>query len=206
MARLEELSIPCRRGPLEDVLARYQELAEERHAVHVVRVSGDCPFVEPDFIDLQLGALRAMDGDVVQVINNAGGAVEGTLGGQQAFSARCLRWVETSAAFRDREHVGSFFLCSEADKLQPIRIEVDPVYERPGLRLQVDEPADLAFARAVWSAADHEGDGSFPLARALRWIEAHPECVSNRHVRESADNQALRRLARSADARPGGAG
>ena len=55
--RLEELAIPYRRGPVDDVLTRYLDLAEELEPSHLVRVTGDCPFVEPDFIDLQLGAL-----------------------------------------------------------------------------------------------------------------------------------------------------
>ena len=49
-------------------------------------------------------------------------------------------------------------------------IEVDPVYERKGLRLAVDEESDLEFARRVYAGVDPLGDGLFPLARALRWI------------------------------------
>lgn len=207
VAELEARDIPYRRGPLQDVLARYLELAEERRPSFVVRVTGDCPFVDPDFIDLQLGALRAFDADLVRIVNGAGGALDGTLGGQSAFSARALRLVEASDDPRDREHVGSFFLCKNAARLAEIEIEVDAVFERPGLRLQVDEAADLELARAVWSAADHERDGLFPLARALRWIEAHPEVrTRNAHVTESPDNLALRKLAREREARESGWG
>ena len=175
VARLAELDIPYRRGPLDDVLSRYLELAEELRPTFLVRVTGDCPFVEPDFIDLQLGALLALRGDIVRVANDRAGALEGTLGGQSAFSSRALRLVESSADPRDREHVGSFFFRRHAAELQCVDIEVDDDFEFPGLRLQVDEPADLEFARSVWRAVDHEGDGRFPLGRALRWIAAHPE-------------------------------
>jgi len=200
VARLEELGIPYRRGPLNDVLARYLELAEELKPSYLVRVTGDCPFVEPDFIDLQLGALRALGADAVRVANERAAAIEGTLGGQSAFSTRALRLVESSTDPRDREHVGSFFFHRHAARLKQVEIEVDEALEFPGLRLQVDEPADLEFARSVWSAVDHEGDGSFPLVRALRWIAAHPEVRElNGHVLESIDNRALRALARSAE-------
>jgi spore coat polysaccharide biosynthesis protein SpsF (cytidylyltransferase family) len=192
-AELERRGIPFRRGPLEDVLARYLDLCDERDARFVVRVTGDCPFVDPEFVDLQLGALRAFDADIVR----ARGAVEGTLGGQAAVSARALRLVQASDDPRDREHVGSFFFVRHAAALQEVEIEVEPLFERPGLRLAVDEPADLDFARALWAAADTEGDGLFPLARAIRWLDGHPELRErNAHVRESADNQALRALAR----------
>ena len=195
--RLEELAIPYRRGPVDDVLTRYLDLAQELQPSHLVRVTGDCPFVEPDFIDLQLGALRAFDADLVRVVASSPGAIDGTLGGQSAFSVRALRAVQASDDARDREHVGSFFFVRHAREFAEVEIEAMPEHERPGLRLQVDEPADLEFVRRVWQAVDLEQDGLFPLARALRWIDAHPEVrACNGHVHESADNQALRALAR----------
>ncbi|MEQ1892191.1 MAG: NTP transferase domain-containing protein [Planctomycetota bacterium] len=201
--RLEELAIPFRRGPVEDVLTRYLDLVEELGPSHLVRVTGDCPFVEPDFIDLQLGALRAFDADLVRVVASVPGAIDGTLGGQSACSARALRAVQASDDPRDREHVGAFFFVRHAREFHAVELEVAPELERPGLRLQVDEPEDLEFVRRVWSAVDLERDGLFPLTRALRWIDAHPEVrACNRHVRESADNQALRALAQRAGASP----
>ncbi len=195
-AALEARAIPFRRGSLGDVRSRYLELAEETRAQHLVRVTGDCPFVAPEFIDLQVGALRALRADAIGVADE-GGAVEGTLGGQGAFSTRALRLSLASGDPRDAEHVASFFLCQRAALLQTEQIEVDEIYRRPGLRLQVDEPADLEFVRRVWAACDHEGDGLFPLARAIRWVDAHPEARAlNQHVLESADNRALRALAR----------
>jgi spore coat polysaccharide biosynthesis protein SpsF len=201
--RLTALGIPTRRGPEQDVLARYLALADELQPRFVVRVTGDCPFVDPGFIDLQLGALRAFDADLVHVANNAGGAIEGTLGGQSAFSVRALRFAASSSDPRDREHVGAFFFTRHAAAFRTVEIEVDPVFEWPGLRLQVDEAADLDFARALWAAADERGDGRFALARALQWLDAHPEVrATNAHVLESADNRALRALARERDPHP----
>lgn len=199
---LDALAIPYRRGPEDDVLARYLALVDELSPRWVVRVTGDCPFVDPGFVDLQLGALRAFDADLVHVANDAGGAIEGTLGGQSAYSARALRFAAASDDPRDREHAGAFFFTRHAEAFKTVEIEVDSTFERPGLRLQVDEAADLAFARALWASADERGDGRFPLARALRWLDEHPELrATNAHVLESADNRALRALAREHEAR-----
>ena len=195
---LERRGIPFRRGSLSDVRSRYLDLAEETGAQHVVRITGDCPFVAPEFLDLRLGALRSLGVDLVDVANGAGGAAEGTLGGQDAFSARALRLSLASDDPRDAEHVASFFFTRRAECLARAEVEVEEIYLRPGLRLQVDEPADLDFARRVWAACDLEGDGLFPLARAIRWLDAHPEARAlNGHVVESADNRALRALARA---------
>ncbi len=197
---LEREELPFRRGPLEDVLARYVDLADETGARIVVRVTGDCPFVEPRFIDLQIGALLASRADLVRIAGDGGGAVEGTLGGQGALSARALRFAQASDDPRDREHVGSFFFQRRADSFAHVELEVDAVFHRPGLRLAVDEPADLELARALWPAADRQGDGLFPLESALCWLDAHPEVRAlNARVEESADNRELRALARERD-------
>lgn len=202
-AVLAERDIPFRRGSLGDVRSRYLELAEVSGAQYLVRVTGDCPFVAPEIIDLRLGALRALDADFIALEGNQAAAIEGTLGGQDAFSARALRLSLSSDDPRDAEHVASFFLARRAECLARNELEVGEIYRRPGLRLQVDEPADLEFARIVWAACDLEGDGLFPLARAIRWIDAHPEARRlNQHVLESADNRALRTLVRSLEPAP----
>ena len=196
---LERLQIPHRRGPLRDVRARYLDLIDELDPRFVVRVTGDCPFVEPDFLDLQLGALRAFDADLVRVAGNERGAAEGTLGGQSACSARALRRTLVSDDPRDREHVASFFFTHRRASFRWVDVEVDEVFHRPGLRLAVDEAGDLAFARRIWEEMDPWGDGLFPLAQALRWLERYPDVVRRLHedVVESRDNRALRRLARA---------
>ena len=61
---LEARGVPLRRGPLLDVYARYAALVDELGPDCVVRVTGDAPLVEPSFIDLQLDALAAHDGDL----------------------------------------------------------------------------------------------------------------------------------------------
>ncbi len=197
---LEHSGIPLRRGSLEDVRSRYAALLDEFDPRYVVRVTGDCPFVEPEFIDLQLGALRAFDADLVRVAEES--AIEGTLGGQAALSARALRWTLASASRADREHVGSFFLKGHAREcFRWVEIEVDGIFRWQGLRLAVDEPSDLEFARRIWAEVDQLGDGLFPLAQALRWLKSYPDVVRriNADVLESRDNRALRALSR-----PGG--
>lgn len=193
---LERRGIPYRRGSLADVRSRYVALMDELDPRFVVRVCGDCPFVEPEFIDLQLGALRAFDVDLVGVAGNGDGAIEGTLGGQPAFSARALRRSLESEDRRDVEHVSSFHFRTCAERYRWTEIEVDPVYERKGLRLAVDEESDLEFARRVYAGVDPLGDGLFPLAKALNWIAGYPDVAENKHVIESADNRALKGMRR----------
>jgi spore coat polysaccharide biosynthesis protein SpsF len=184
--------VPLRRGPLADVYARYAALAAELSPDVVVRVTGDCPLVEPSFLDLQIEALAAHDGDLA--IDELGG-IEGTLGGQTAISARALRSVAASSDPRDREHVGSFWFVAERRRLRLVGIQVDARYRRPELRLAVDEPDDLERMRALFAAQT----GAFSTLDALAWLDAHPNVRDqNAHVVESRDNRALRAERRAA--------
>jgi len=184
---LEARGVPVRRGPLLDVYARYAALLAECEPDCVVRVTGDCPLVEPAFIDLQLAALAAHDADLAV---DEGGGIEGTLGGQTAMSARALRGVARSLDPRDREHVGSFWLTERRAELRCVGLSVDDAYRRPELRLQVDEPADLLRMRAIYA---HFAGGPFGVLDVLSWLDDHPDVRDlNRGVTESADNRALR--------------
>lgn len=192
---LESARIPVRRGSLTDVRSRYLALARELGPDHLVRVTGDCPLVEPDFIDLQLGALRAFDADFVRLAGNERGGLDGTLAGAGVFSVRALEASGVSEDPRDLEHVSSFYFQEHAEDFRHVEIEVHHDYDRPGLRLCVDEPEDLAFVRRVF---DHFGERTFRTLDALRWLDAQPELRElHAHVAESDDNQAYRRLLRS---------
>ena len=185
--------VPVRRGPLLDVYARYAALLAECDPDCVVRVTGDCPLVEPAFIDLQLAALAAHDADLAV---DEGGGIEGTLGGQTAISARALRGVAASRDARDREHVGSFWLTERRAELRCVGLSVEDAYRRPELRLQVDEPADLLRMRAIYA---HFLGGQFGVLDVLRWLDLNPAVRDlNRGVTESADNRALRAQRRTA--------
>ena len=199
--RLEELAMPCRRGPVDDVLQRYLDLVDEFDPRFVVRITGDCPLLEPSFIELQVAALAAGDADFTQVARRGTEAIEGNLGGHTAMSARALRSARATTDARNREHVATFFFLEHRADYVRVDVEVDDVYYREGIRLQVDEPPDLAFLRAIYERFAPEYDSLVPVARVIRWLDEHPEVLAlNRDVGESAANRALRRLQRETDA------
>jgi spore coat polysaccharide biosynthesis protein SpsF len=50
-ANLDQYGIPSFRGDLDDVLARFMRAAERYPARNVLRLTGDCPLVDPRVID-----------------------------------------------------------------------------------------------------------------------------------------------------------
>ena len=45
------LGVACERGSLQDVLDRFHQAATAQHASRVVRITADCPMIDPDLID-----------------------------------------------------------------------------------------------------------------------------------------------------------
>lgn len=50
-ALCQQLNIPCYRGDLDDVLARFYGCAKAFNLSQVVRICGDCPLIDPQLID-----------------------------------------------------------------------------------------------------------------------------------------------------------
>jgi spore coat polysaccharide biosynthesis protein SpsF len=59
----EHLSVPLVRGPEHDVLARYLRAMEEHPATEVVRVTADCPLIDPQVVDIALARYRSSGAD-----------------------------------------------------------------------------------------------------------------------------------------------
>lgn len=51
VAYCEQYGVPCYRGPEEDVLTRYYQVANKRQPQAIVRITSDCPLIDPDLVD-----------------------------------------------------------------------------------------------------------------------------------------------------------
>lgn len=180
-ALASELGHRVFRGSEDDVLGRYAHamrgLALDPHDV-VVRVTADCPLLDPAVVD-----------DVVAALLTGGfDYASNTLEPRKTPRGLDVEAMMVSALFdadeRDRdpasrEHVTPFLYRHE----ERYRLgRVDPDVDRAELRLTVDTPEDLELVRRIYEAADGE-PGSIAAIASL--LEAHPEWRAlNAHVEQ----------------------
>ena len=169
------LSVACFRGNEQDVLDRYYRAAAARAAEAVVRVTSDCPLIDPDLIDRVVGAFlderpdyaanilqrtwpRGLDTEVMSVstLNRA--------------------WREASEPYQ-RTHVTPYVY------QHPEQFRLLSVTHHEDLsdgRWTVDSQADLDFVRAVYRRMD---DDAFSRHDVCRLLSEEPFLADlNRHV------------------------
>lgn len=135
------------RGSREDVLARYFGAAMKYRLDTVVRITSDCPCVDPSMVDsLVTTHLRGgsdYTSNVLKLTYPDGYDCE-------VFSLPALERAESLAApGPDREHVTSF-LRSHPQLFKLKSVEAPRSYRRPDLRVTLDTPEDYALLCAIY--------------------------------------------------------
>ncbi len=169
------------RGPEDNVLARFARAAELLDADVIVRVNSDAPFIDAGFIDHLVQALLEQNGDYVLLEEGATTAHEGV----DPLSRRALDKLMMDAADDPvaREHVTGYFKLNP-DFVRIARAPAYPHFEKPGARLTVDTPDDLAFVEAVHARMEAQA-GEASLADLLLLLDREPELrAMNAHVKQ----------------------
>jgi spore coat polysaccharide biosynthesis protein SpsF len=151
------LDIPCVSGSEEDVLARFVRGLDELRPDRIVRVTADCPLVDPGVIGR---LLELHDADHAAVATGAMAARSGLRRYPDGLDAEAVRASALRTAADEatdpfeREHVTPFlWRRPERFSLALLQAPEDWGDER----WTVDRPGDLAFVRAVFERLDDPG-------------------------------------------------
>jgi spore coat polysaccharide biosynthesis protein SpsF len=165
------------RGSEDDVLSRYVTAAVEHRADLVVRLTADCPVIDPALVDTHVERLTSAF-DRADFVSNMvvqsfplGLAVE-------AMPIDVLHRLDRmSRTARLREHVTTLVY----DEPSLFRVEhVTHDEDLSALRWTVDTPEDLALVRQLFG---HFGHARFSWIEALEAVRAHPAWSAlNAHV------------------------
>lgn len=173
------------RGDLNDVLERYAAAAEHFAADIVVRMTGDCPLIDPQVVDAVV-ALRAENG--ADYASNVAPATFADGWDVECFTRAALERARTEAtAQAEREHVTVWM---RRDDVGLCHANHTALIDSSHLRLTVDYPDDLAMVARV---VDRLGGGTeFDRYDVLRCLDAERALLDiNIHARNEGLDKSL---------------
>ena len=171
---------PCFRGSEEDVLDRFYHTAIKWRADVVVRITSDCPLIEPIIVDQVVQDFLKRQPKVDYVSNSLPPRTF-----PRGLETEVIGLNVLERAWREdqnpawREHVTPYIYKNPA--LFQI-YSVTHARDYSHMRWTVDTSEDLDFVRRIY---DHFGQDLFSWEEVLALLEVHPEWLEiNRHVQQ----------------------
>ena len=168
----DENGVPCYRGSEEDVLNRVVNAHRMMGSDIVVEITGDCPLLDAEIIDMGVGTYFANRCDVVNTVAESSYPQGLEL---QVFPLSLLedveRRIDDSAV---REHVSLHFY-ENPDKYRLLTLVAPARWHGPELRFQLDYPEDLGFIRTVYERLEPRfGGAGFGVGEIMDLLEREP--------------------------------
>ncbi len=184
----EEQGVECARGSLNDVLDRFYQVARRLEPAHVVRLTADCPLLDPDVVDELITFHLAGEFDYS---SNALGELTFPNGlDVEVMRFECLGRVWREARLpSEREHVTPYFYNHpELFRLGSYRGGQNLSH----MRWTVDEPEDLEFVRRVYGAL-YPATPRFRMHDVVALLEREPELafINSRFERNEGYKRSL---------------
>jgi spore coat polysaccharide biosynthesis protein SpsF len=173
------------RGSETDVQQRLFDAATAHDAEIVVRITADCPLIDPETITAVVSRLRtentAYATNTIQRTFPRGLDVE-------AFSYESFEHVVSEATTQsEREHVTPYYR-QHRDEFDVVNVTSDEVFDderyidRADLRLTLDEAADYRLLSRVYDEIEYTD--TVPIREAIDLIDADGLAELNRDVRQ----------------------
>lgn len=176
----KKMNVPVLRGSSEDLVARYLQAAQEHKADVVVRITSDCPLIDPVWIDLLIAKfLQAKDLDYLS--NTLERSFPRGMD-TEVFSIQALEEADRLAKLpAEREHVTMYmYKHPEQFRLKNIRYPQDQSRHR----WTVDTLEDFHLIEYLLTAL-YPTNPTFSLKDLLDLIELHPEWEKlNKHIEQ----------------------
>jgi spore coat polysaccharide biosynthesis protein SpsF len=161
--------IPVYRGECDDVLDRYYQAATQYHAEVIVRITGDCPLIDPHVIDR---VVQVFLKDHYEYVTNTLQPTYPDGLDVEVFSYQALAaaWKEATLA-SEREHVTTYIRKHPEEFTQ---YDVKNPVDLSKYRWTVDNQEDLLFVREIFNRL-YAKEKIFYMEDILILLEKHPE-------------------------------
>ena len=192
------IGIACTRGSLHDVLDRYYQAAKQHQAEVIVRITADCPLIDPDVIDQVVGLITDYSAFRIPHSDFACNRLPPPFGRSFpigldveacTFAALERAWQESTETFH-REHVMPYIyegthLTDQSPitnhqllstGISPRNFKIAQLHHTPDygeMRWTVDTPEDLAFIREIFTHLRDKPNFTWYDVREI--VQQHPE-------------------------------
>jgi len=172
---------PVFRGSEDDVLDRYYRAAVAHSAQAIVRITSDCPLIDPDVIDAVVLEFQSHYPDVDFVSTGINRSYP------RGLDTSVMSWAALEKAGREdtnpawREHVTQYIIRNpDLFRVRGVENDVDYSY----MRWTVDTPEDLAFVRRIY---DHFRNDEFNWKDVIALLERNPNWLEiNQNIVQKA--------------------
>ncbi|MDP3703824.1 MAG: glycosyltransferase family protein [Candidatus Omnitrophota bacterium] len=196
-ALVHQLQIPCIRGSEDDVLSRYYLAASQHRLEHVVRVTADCPLLDPEILDRVVGHYLDRTPGIDYVSNVRPPTYPDGLD-VEVFSMRVLsRMHQLADQPYQREHVTTY-VAEHPDQFRCENVAHGEDLSRH--RWTVDTEEDFQLVRCIIEAL-YPVTPRFTMQAVLALLTQHPELerLNRHHVRNEGFVLSLERQGLSAE-------
>lgn len=169
------------RGSLPDVLDRYFQAAKKYKADVIVRITADCPLIDPVVIDRIISVFLDSEGKADYVSNTLKRTYPRGLD-VEVFSFKILSeaW-SLSQSLHQREHVTPFFY-ENPQRYNLLNVENDINLEH--FRWTVDESSDFKLIQLIYENL-YQKNSFFGFEEVQNFFSIHPELHDvNKHVEQ----------------------
>jgi spore coat polysaccharide biosynthesis protein SpsF len=176
----ERLSVNSFRGSEDDVLDRYYQAAQVSKAEVVVRITSDCPLIDPVLVDETISVFQEQHADYASntIVHSYPRGLD-----TEVFTRAALEraWTDARKSY-EREHVTPYFY--EHPELFRIASTHGPD-DYSHFRWTLDTPEDLQLIRKIYSKFDDQD--TFGWQEAVALMEREPELAElNSHVSQKS--------------------
>jgi len=176
----QEYGIALFAGSESDVLDRFYQAAIQYAGDPLIRITGDCPFVDPEVVGHLLELYKTGDYDHVGVATGAGAMFLDGGRFPDGLDAECFGFATLERAWReatepsDREHITPY-IWRVPGRFRVRRLKAEKDYSH--LRWTVDNEADFQLVSHVYEALYRE-DEPFLMSDILGYLASHPELAA----------------------------
>lgn len=165
-----DCNISCFRGSENNVLDRFYQAAKSVDADIIVRITADCPLIDPELIDKMIAYFKANEFDFVGT-GVPPSYPDGLDTDVFSFSALEKAWKEAILSL-EREHVGPYIL-NNPDKFKICFFK--NTENLSFMRWTLDEEADFKFIDEVYKRLYNKSNKIFKTQEIIDLLKKHPD-------------------------------